>query len=76
MNSTTPGLSNSRLGRKWMECIDKEKGKERCWSKKTGAFCPYPKYLKVVKYVNRRVRRACYSTQVFALSVSQEKFPL
>ena len=55
------------------------KGKEDRKSagvRKQGASCPYPMYLKVFKCMNRRVKRVCCSTQVFALSVSQYMFPL
>jgi len=41
-----------------------------------GASCLQPKYLKVFKYMNRRVGRARCSTQVFALWVSQDIFSL
>jgi len=78
--STIVDLSNSRFSRKWTECIDKgwlreleQKEKEvRNLLGKQGVSCPQPKYLKLFKYVNRRIGRSRCSTQVFALSVCQE----
>ena len=55
MNSTVLDLSNSRFGRKWIECIDKGWAKGEAGRRATGVR---KQYLKVFKYMNRRVERA------------------
>jgi len=59
--STILDYSNSRSGRKWMECIDRgwlrelEQKEKEVEVRKQGESCLYSKYLKMFKYMNRRV---------------------
>ena len=53
-----------------------ERGRKAAGVRKQGVSCPYPKYLKVLKYMSRRARWTRCSTQVLLPSVSQDMFLL
>ena len=65
-----------------MECIDRgwlrelEQKEKEVEVRKQGESCLYSKYLKMFKYMNRRVGWARCSTQILTLSVSRDMFPL
>ena len=74
-NHNNPGLLWVEVQQKldglhWQGVVERarekgEGGRKAAGVRKQGVSCPYPKYLKVFKYVSRRARRTRCSTQVF-----------
>jgi len=75
-------LSNSRLCKKWTECIDEGwlRGLERKEKeignllRNQGVSCPQSKYLKVFKYVNRRWMSSLFYSSICSLGVSRHVY--